>query len=300
MVNCTVAHNTAASGNGGIGAPGDSEGYADTWNRPIDGAGPGGHGGNVAAGVSFGTNAVATLSYCTIASNAVLIGVGGAGPTNYLHPEGRWGRAGTNSGTAIQTLNAVTLLASIVAGETGVNCTGNIIDTGFNLSSDSSCGFTSATSLNNLDPRLLPLANNGGPTLTMALASDSPARDAALTDSCPTTDQRGYARPSGNACDIGAFEFNAIPAEEANAFAIVGSVTDGDAGIAGVRVRIGRQIVMTDKSGKYRLNGLRPGNYIVRPVAPEVLFQPSFHRVRLSENTMTPAFVVKTVRARRE
>lgn len=49
-----------------------------------------------------------------------------------------------------------------------------------------------------------PLANNGGPTLTHALVTGSPAVDAAPTG--PATDQRGVARPQGPAFDIGAFE----------------------------------------------------------------------------------------------
>lgn len=56
------------------------------------------------------------------------------------------------------------------------------------------------------DALLSPLANNGGPTLTMAIAATSPARDAADASFCPATDQRGSSRPQGNGCDIGAFE----------------------------------------------------------------------------------------------
>jgi len=57
-----------------------------------------------------------------------------------------------------------------------------------------------------LEPRLLPLADNGGPTLTMALRRDSPAIDAADAAAAPVTDQRGVPRPVGAAPDIGAFE----------------------------------------------------------------------------------------------
>lgn len=56
------------------------------------------------------------------------------------------------------------------------------------------------------DPKLGPLADNGGPTLTIAPAVDSPARDAASAASCPATDQRGVSRPQGSGCDIGAYE----------------------------------------------------------------------------------------------
>ncbi len=59
------------------------------------------------------------------------------------------------------------------------------------------------------DPLLQPLADNGGPTPTRALADDSPARAAANPATCPTTDQRGVAR-DGGACDIGAYEVGVL------------------------------------------------------------------------------------------
>jgi Ca2+-binding RTX toxin-like protein len=56
-----------------------------------------------------------------------------------------------------------------------------------------------------LDAKLIALADNGGPTMTIALASDSPAVNAGDTDAAPAKDQRGTAR--AGAADIGAFEF---------------------------------------------------------------------------------------------
>lgn len=66
------------------------------------------------------------------------------------------------------------------------------------------------------DPELGALADNGGPligtsdnqvrTLTMALASTSPAIDSGNNDTCEDTDQRGVDRPQGPDCDIGAVE----------------------------------------------------------------------------------------------
>jgi len=58
-----------------------------------------------------------------------------------------------------------------------------------------------------VDPMVGPLANNGGPTLTMALLPGSPAIDAADPAAAPATDQRGVPRPVGPAPDIGAFEY---------------------------------------------------------------------------------------------
>jgi predicted outer membrane repeat protein len=56
------------------------------------------------------------------------------------------------------------------------------------------------------DPLLGPLADNGGPTLTMALLDGSPAIDAGDDAHCPVIDARGESRPQGSHCDIGAFE----------------------------------------------------------------------------------------------
>ncbi len=56
------------------------------------------------------------------------------------------------------------------------------------------------------DPKLAPLADNGGPTRTHALLAGSSAIDAAI--GCTVTDdQRYFARPQGVLCDVGAVEF---------------------------------------------------------------------------------------------
>jgi hypothetical protein len=57
-------------------------------------------------------------------------------------------------------------------------------------------------------PLLLPLAANGGPTLTHGLAPGSPAVDAGNNSSALSSDQRGagFPRVLGAAADIGAFE----------------------------------------------------------------------------------------------
>jgi hypothetical protein len=75
---------------------------------------------------------------------------------------------------------------------------------GHNLENGRSCGFTRASDVR-ADPRLGPLENNGGPTLTHRLMRGSPAIDAGGFP-FPPTDQRGLVRPQGPASDIGAYE----------------------------------------------------------------------------------------------
>ena len=111
--------------------------------------------------------------------------------------------------------SAATLKNTIVANNSGGNCQQPQTSAGHNLSSDSTCGFTAIGDLQNTNPLLGPLADNGGPTFTHALLASSPAIDAVPVVDCTdtggspiATDQRGVARPQGAACDIGAFEFD--------------------------------------------------------------------------------------------
>src|SRR4051794_27489032 len=144
-------------------------------------------------------------------------------------------------------LGRVTLRNTIVAGNTSDAGTRDchvkdqvIASLGHNLDSDGSCFLTAAGDWPKADPRLAALADNGGPTRTMALPAGSPAigtacpkaapRPAPRADTggpprtmalpagspaidtggpegCPGADQRGVGRPQGRACDIGAFEY---------------------------------------------------------------------------------------------
>jgi CSLREA domain-containing protein len=59
------------------------------------------------------------------------------------------------------------------------------------------------------DPRLAPLADNGGPVSTHAIAQNSPALNAGSpggASACLPTDARLVARPQQGRCDIGAYE----------------------------------------------------------------------------------------------
>jgi len=55
-------------------------------------------------------------------------------------------------------------------------------------------------------PKLGPLQNNGGSTDTQVPSAGSPAIDQGDNTACPPTDQRGFRRPIGLSCDIGAVE----------------------------------------------------------------------------------------------
>jgi hypothetical protein len=103
----------------------------------------------------------------------------------------------------------VTATASLFANGAGGNLSvdpGEFVSGGHNLFSDTPGVALDPTDLVNTDPLLGPLADNGGPTMTMALLPGSPAIDAGVPVPGVTTDQRGVPRPQGQAPDIGAFE----------------------------------------------------------------------------------------------
>jgi uncharacterized repeat protein (TIGR01451 family) len=80
---------------------------------------------------------------------------------------------------------------------------GTVVNLGHNLIElDHNCDIGSS-----VDPGLDPIGDNGGPTWTHALQSDSPALDAILPGECTAaTDQRGVPRPQDSGCEIGSYE----------------------------------------------------------------------------------------------
>jgi hypothetical protein len=119
-------------------------------------------------------------------------------------------------GGGIYTSGSMTLQNSVVADSSYGNCYGTMTSNGYNLSSDGTCNFNSRGDLNNHDPLLGPLQNNGGTTQTMAVLPGSPAIDGGNPAGCTDgqgnllkTDQRGMPRPNPEdsaGCDIGAYE----------------------------------------------------------------------------------------------
>ncbi len=125
--------------------------------------------------------------------------------------EGRGGGIYSSGATGV-TLN---LRNTILAGNTaftGADLFGSLTTSGYNLIGDSRGGSGFAeTDLLDVDPRLGPLQDNGGPTWTHALLPSSPALDAGDNTDGPEFDQRGLNRIVAGRIDIGAFEVQTPP-----------------------------------------------------------------------------------------
>ncbi len=135
--------------------------------------------------------------------------------------------SGGNLRRAGGTLTAKNTLVANAA--SGGNCGGTLTSLGYNLSSDASCvaSFSQATDLNNTNPLIGALGDNGGATLTHALSISSPAVDRGTSAGCPATDQRGVSRPRGLACDIGAFEVE-DPAQTGPLYTVISVIGTND------------------------------------------------------------------------
>ncbi|MDP9231778.1 MAG: right-handed parallel beta-helix repeat-containing protein, partial [Actinomycetota bacterium] len=186
----TISGNRAYNG-GGI----NFSGTATIADSTIAGNRAGGLGSNGdGGGISGSAGSSLALTGSTVADNHAFNGAGSGGGID---------------------VPAATLTSSIVANnrahETSGsasyvdNCSHSATSNGRNLSDGHDCGLTATGDRQDLDPRLGPLQDNGGPTDTEALLAGSPAIDAG--DTCGTLDQRGTTRPRGSSCDIGPYEF---------------------------------------------------------------------------------------------
>jgi hypothetical protein len=163
IIDSTFSGNVAHQRRGGAIA---SYGFLNIINSTFEGnsSGPGGSAGAILNGGLFQSSGTLLINNATISGNTAEEGAG------IFNVDG----------------SMVFIQNSIVAGNTGGNCHGSITSLGYNLSSDNSCSFDAAGDLDDTDPLLGPLQNNGGPTDTMALLQGSPAIDGATQRAAET------------------------------------------------------------------------------------------------------------------
>jgi CSLREA domain-containing protein len=228
LTNTSVLSNTAASGKDGGGVSNGSGGTLVITGSVLSGNKAGDDGGGV-----YVNSGVLTMTNTTLSGNSADDNGGGLyntnGATSWLNnvtasnnTADANGDGGGNGGGLHRSTGTLNIKNTLSAGNFDnsastkhPDCSGTVTSQGYNLiQSTTGCTLSGDTTGNitGQSANLGPLQNNGGPTLTHALLSGSPAMDAGTNSGCPATDQRGAARPqdgdgNGSAvCDIGAYE----------------------------------------------------------------------------------------------
>lgn len=201
-------------------------------------------------GAGINSDAAVHLKQVTVVDNRVTNSDQNGAGINYFGPAGQFFLSNTllsNNDGKSEELNCGCTGGSILACSTL-----QVTSLGGNLSSDFNCGLrTELGDLTGPDPKVLPLAANGGATLTHALDYDSLAIDAGRNTNCVsaipaiTTDQRGVARPQDgdsdgtSTCDIGAYE-----RKVANTDLVLNSLT-----LSAVSVYVGDEVTIAVSAG---------------------------------------------------
>ncbi len=219
MTNSTVSGNRAEGSGGGmwISNRGTVTGSTISGNTADNGG-----------GVAHGGSAF-TLANSTISSNTANLSGGGlsAGGTSFtmrsITVAGNRVTGGNGGGIA-HTFGTVdignALLTANTASGSGPDyfySSGTRTDLGYNfVAASAGVAWTALGDITgNTDPVVGPLTDNSGPTPTRPLLSGSVAVDAGGSTLCAdplvgNVDQRGVMRPQGEACDIGASEYQPV------------------------------------------------------------------------------------------
>lgn len=211
--NSTISANSAGSG-GGIFNAGGSILNVSASTLHANSAGRGGGMFNEGAGL---------VRNATISGNRTSPGYPSQG--GGLHNAGRLdlvqstiARNTSSMGGGMHNGGTLNMINTLLADNAGSNCSlsAPVNSLGFNLDGDGTCGLGGEGDLERVDAQLEELRFSGGPTRTHALQAGSPAVDGGknLFDQGIATDQRGVARPQGEAFDIGSFEmvqFSLVP-----------------------------------------------------------------------------------------
>ncbi|WP_052700810.1 right-handed parallel beta-helix repeat-containing protein [Methylocucumis oryzae] len=203
--NSTISNNTGERGGGLLNLPGavtEINQSTISANRALNG----GVGGINNAGTLVMRNS--TVSGNRNIENWGTGGIGNSGSLTLEHCTLSNNFTGYGNVAGINNSGQLTLTNSIIANSNGgSDCYshrnyGTLTMTGNSLIEDGTCNATHIG-----DPKLAPLLDNGGATLTHAFPATSLAKDL-VTSACLSTDQRSVTRPqpASQQCDAGAYE----------------------------------------------------------------------------------------------
>jgi hypothetical protein len=216
LISSTLSGNTASVSGGGLDTTGGwypfgQPGFTYVSGTTVSGNSAGYGGGILAFGGLYMTNSTVSGNYATDAGGGLRAWTDFYQANSLTHSTITGNSTGSGLGGGLYNTSLAfvpdELIAegSIVAGNSDNNCWLDgldIDDRGLNFDDDGTCG-SGWSFLTGLDPSL---EDNGGPTKTHALASDSNAVNAGPC--ALELDQRGLGRNDG-ACDGGAFELGA-------------------------------------------------------------------------------------------
>jgi hypothetical protein len=204
-------------------------------------------GGAIHNNGNFGGEAIVILTSDTFSASTAPAGGGS------IYNEADFGTGTVSLGNTILNIGS--------SGTTLVNHSGAITSLGTNLTRDAAGGdattgpgglLNASGDIRNTDSLLGALANNGGPTDTLALLAGSPAIDAGNNSLASGFDQRVFGR--NGLVDIGAFEFRGLlPVTLANISTRLRVETGDNALIAG-----------------FILTGSDPKKVIIRAIGPSL------------------------------
>jgi hypothetical protein len=189
-------HGPGAVGLTGAGGPNGQNGRNGA-TGVIGADGAQGDGGIAVGGGIFVSGGTLTLDYVTVTANSA------------LDPPGKSSRAG--GGVYQSGAGAVTVASSIFGGNSapkGADYAGKVTANNSLFQTAPTGTVTGTGNITGVNPLFTPggLKNNGGPTQTISLEPGSPAIAKAGTITGLFTDERGFALPSGDHADLGAYQ----------------------------------------------------------------------------------------------
>ena len=260
VTNSTFSNNSASNSGGAINLQSDTVSVS---NSTFAGNSAGSGGAVYLFGNSTFT-ASGTIANSTFNGNSASSSGGAIAATNLqggsvtLTNDTIAGNSATTNGGGVYVTSTLTMQDTLLASNTGGNCNvGSFSGTNNLQFGDGTCAGVPTA-----DPHLGALANNGGPTQTMALGAGSAAIDAGNNATCPAADQRGFARADGDGngsviCDVGAYEaaagttsptntLTASPSTTTEGQSIVLTATTNNANFTKVTISIANTVICQD------------------------------------------------------